>query len=1321
VTALWSRFLENPHVARQLATSLGGLKLALVFTFVNVSLIITDISMFAMFSQEGYLLGDAAAGPVLHVFHFIVLFGLLIVLLPLRVSGYLEGPRFNRTFDQLVVTGVSPLRFHLGNWGLGLWFTAFLLLVSVPFEVVAYGFGGLSIGTILATYATFFVYANLVIAFTLALSVLEREWLTALVVPGVFGLAAFLSLIPEPEMAEFFPHVFAEASPLRWLIRSVELEGLFAQTFFGMPIEITYRSDAWLFFVSIPYQIFPYLLWLYLLVPCLIYILLGPEHRMTAGLGNFGAIVLPRDRLRRFLQRLRFVLTRRVEVAFFYENRPRWCARWDFALRFLADAMLLVLFWGTMVGTVYQGTPRYDGWGRFELFNDYLFHLMFWFSVMALFGWIVARMDNRNRVGWSYRVGPLKLPRTLLRGACLLVLILLLAGASLTVVEGTVAELRASLGAGGPANPSRRGEVSLTGLEAYRFDAWIIVASTLACLVNLFLLGQVVAWWLRNGFLVRFVTATIAGTLICASTVALILVGEGVAPDALSAIGHTVPPTLFIDDNDMPWSTVERFVCLLGVHGVFAAVCVGLIALSHFIAGRGKPRKPRRRAPVAVTAAAALLAILAPCALAAQPIEAGPPGDASLDAESMPEATLPLEIQEVTRCFGGTLFNGGADFFTIVVRNRSAEDITGTFHVDTAVFDDPIETSPVPFTVERGTTKVLRWRRKVDARELFLSGPCRLIFSSEGRLSATVVDPPEQAGWPHSGWGWGSSQTDVIPRTAVIVSPSGEAATSWKKHTDSAEVGIAACRPLDLPESVNDYLGVGAVIVYAPEIDQWTEAQRDALFDYLRLGGCVIFGGPIDTANLAGTGPWQRVLGDGAPRQAFHRGKEFILHELPSGRTVEIELPNGSSLPIFSLASYGPGRFGHTSVDFRMPRLPRDVVISRAFWDDVTDLLPQGQFPFTVSVDAHQWRSSHLQENTSLVSTVGYLALYALVLALGLVIVRARGKRGRPWLFACVATGLFAVGVPPVTALLRLRASFGELREIVYEGPLGNRAVLYTHLNVRSSGRQSHVVSAQGVDPQPLALARGVTRWRHHGRLQMDAFTIPTALETATDAALPSGSSPDAEETTRFDLRMSPWASRQCCVVSDAVAREPRPRAAVWNAKRRRLKLSLDGIRIPPNAADAVVLRNPLPGLHQNSNRERAAPTRVSLTGNDIEVKLNSNSGRDIWTGVYDSLWRTTSRVRLREAGHAEISASPMGGPRVLLVFEEPVDETSERMVSDDLLFEREIPASRLRWIERERRDSGGISPKIVQRDERHFRILRYRMTIRELDVTIVE
>lgn len=205
---VWVRnFLENPLVARQLATSLSAGKLAWLFLLVNATAILSAASGFALVWEQAYHRGVALpeTGRVLHIFTMLGLQAAMIVLFPLRGRDSSMAHASDRRSDQLVVTGVSPLRLHFANLALGLFYAFVLLVVSFPIVCVCWTLDGLSFQIIIASYAVLLVYANVILAATLALSTLEREWLTVPTLIATLLVASFVALIPDENFMTGFP------------------------------------------------------------------------------------------------------------------------------------------------------------------------------------------------------------------------------------------------------------------------------------------------------------------------------------------------------------------------------------------------------------------------------------------------------------------------------------------------------------------------------------------------------------------------------------------------------------------------------------------------------------------------------------------------------------------------------------------------------------------------------------------------------------------------------------------------------------------------------------------------------------------------------------------------------------------------------------------------------------------------------------------------------------------------------------------------------------------------------------------------------------
>ena len=312
-----------------MATAFTGPRLGGAFLFVNLVVLLAYVGAYQLVENFRGEMTASFSSAVFSAAHFVTLFFLLCLLVPIKVSGYIEGPRTGKVFDQFVVTGMSPLRVHAGTWYVGMLYSATLLFITLPFAGCAVFFLDVERSDMLIGYGVLVLHSNWIIGLTLANSMLEREWRSVPLTILIVGLFAFLSLIFEPDFMQVFTVHIAELTPLRLLLRCI----VWDHTDVPAMIQAHIGVDPYFFRVAIPLNVYPFILWGLVVGICLLIVTLGSSHHFTNGFNAFGTVVLKGDRKKRFSRRLRGALTRKVELAFFYENRPRWCDRWEFPLR----------------------------------------------------------------------------------------------------------------------------------------------------------------------------------------------------------------------------------------------------------------------------------------------------------------------------------------------------------------------------------------------------------------------------------------------------------------------------------------------------------------------------------------------------------------------------------------------------------------------------------------------------------------------------------------------------------------------------------------------------------------------------------------------------------------------------------------------------------------------------------------------------------------------------------------------------------------------------------------------------------------------------
>ncbi|MFK7820338.1 MAG: hypothetical protein AB8G99_16575 [Planctomycetaceae bacterium] len=282
-------------------------------------------------------------------------------LIPLRLISVFWGPRMGRYFDQVVLSGISPIRFVIGkalsqNLFLGLVF--FLLL---PYLVLCLTLGGVDPLSFAAGVFVLWLYCMALALVTLWLSLYINELGSAvLVIVGASFLCA-ISATPIP----FQP---------------------FCLTPFPVLMQPVYTASPE--FASGPGMAFPQFQTVFLgccagistvIAFATMGIFLGPLYGIIRDNSTFGEVVRPGDSKRKRWFRLRYHIQRPSEIAFFYENRSDASRRMDGLLRWglgfvglaglMAVARLLFMGLVSYLITMRGGPPPGDFAYVVHIFN----------------------------------------------------------------------------------------------------------------------------------------------------------------------------------------------------------------------------------------------------------------------------------------------------------------------------------------------------------------------------------------------------------------------------------------------------------------------------------------------------------------------------------------------------------------------------------------------------------------------------------------------------------------------------------------------------------------------------------------------------------------------------------------------------------------------------------------------------------------------------------------------------------------------------------------------------------------------------------------
>lgn len=243
------------------------------------------------------------------------------LLIPLRLANVLWAPRLGRYFDQIVLSGITPLRFVIGKVTSQNLFLALILFLLLPYLVLGLTLGDVSWQSFLAGVFVLWLYCMTLAVVTLWVGLYVNDVLGAGCVIAGAALLAALGCIPissQPFVLTPFPvllyPVYASIPELGGSI-SLSFSTVFVSTIISMAA---------------------------LIGVALVGITLGPLFGIVRENSMFGEVVRAGDRSRKRWFRFRLHIQRPSEIAFFYENRSDAFRRWEAWIRWGATFTALL-------------------------------------------------------------------------------------------------------------------------------------------------------------------------------------------------------------------------------------------------------------------------------------------------------------------------------------------------------------------------------------------------------------------------------------------------------------------------------------------------------------------------------------------------------------------------------------------------------------------------------------------------------------------------------------------------------------------------------------------------------------------------------------------------------------------------------------------------------------------------------------------------------------------------------------------------------------------------------------------------------------------
>lgn len=253
----------------------------------------------------------------------------LLVAIPLRFTGLFLGPRLFRYFDQIVLSGISPLRYVIGGVAAQNLYFLLALFLLVPWLVLAVVLGGVHWPIFLGNLLLVWLFCMMLSMLMVWLSLYMPEWAAfgVLISGGLFCCGLGAAPIPgQPMVMTPIPAVLHSF----FTVDSQVAAGIWVRSYGSI-----FLSSAALMAL--------------IFSGALLAVHLGPLFGLIRNNSTFGEVVYAGDsRLKRRL-RFRYHIQRPSELAFFYQNRDSWLRSSEGLIRWLM--VLLVI-----------GLPAAFGW-----------------------------------------------------------------------------------------------------------------------------------------------------------------------------------------------------------------------------------------------------------------------------------------------------------------------------------------------------------------------------------------------------------------------------------------------------------------------------------------------------------------------------------------------------------------------------------------------------------------------------------------------------------------------------------------------------------------------------------------------------------------------------------------------------------------------------------------------------------------------------------------------------------------------------------------------------------------------------------------------
>jgi len=352
-------FRNSPTYGRDQASLISGWNVGLAGLVLNGTILMTlmplmldpndpDWQMITESMEFGQILGLILLGGAT---------AFATLLIPMRLTSVFMGPRIGRYFDQIVLSGITPLRFLIGKVTSQNLFLGLVLFLLLPWFVLVLALGGLEWSTFIANLFLVWLYCIMLAVVMLWLSLYFNEVLAMLLVVGggIFLCALGCAPIPyQPFVVTPFPALLQGVYSASGMIED-EYFRSFSSVFASCALGMMTVTGMALAAISV-----------------------GPLYGIIRDNSTFGEVVRAGDSKRKRRFRFRLHIQRPSELAFFYENRDDKLRRFEGLLRWGAGLVLLAvpvaLVWKVYIDVILRFFKAMSSGG--ELYGWFFAELM---------------------------------------------------------------------------------------------------------------------------------------------------------------------------------------------------------------------------------------------------------------------------------------------------------------------------------------------------------------------------------------------------------------------------------------------------------------------------------------------------------------------------------------------------------------------------------------------------------------------------------------------------------------------------------------------------------------------------------------------------------------------------------------------------------------------------------------------------------------------------------------------------------------------------------------------------------------------------------